>query len=776
MSCSASAPWRARAPCFALALALCNVGAAGAQDAAAALRGRVVAAEDGTSLPGARVYIEGTTRAVETGEDGVFVLPAVSAGRRVIVAEFLGRGTERRIVRVAAGATGEVLIRLAAAAIPLENVVVTTTRDASALAETPATVGLIGRDRIRDERPTHPSQIMGKVPGVWVNTTGGEGHMTAIRQPLTTNPVYLYAEDGVPTRSTGFFNHNALYEINVPQADRIEVVKGPATALYGSDAIGGVINVSTRSATSDPGVQGLLEGGEYGWARFLGSAGFLLGERDGVRADLNFTRTDGWRDGTAYDRLGGTVRWDRMLGGDASLKTVLAVSRVDQQTAGSSALPEEAFQERPRRNLTPISFREVGAARLSVEYQRRWESTSLTFTPFARHNSMDLLPNWSLTFDPAISETENRSIGFLARLDRRFDALDGRVIAGVDVDVSPGDRFERTIDPERSQDGVFREFVEGAPIYDYDVRFTGVSPYVHAEASPHPRVRITGGLRFDHVGYEYDNALGELRTGPHRRPASASVDFDQLSPKLGATVAIGGGASVFAAYGHGFRAPSEGQLFRQGTAENTLGLSPVKADNLEAGLRGTVGGVFRYSLSAYRMRKTDDILAFQREDDIRETRNAGETLHRGVEVGLDAALGAGLAAGVAFSHARHTYEEWRPDASTDFGGREMEEAPRTIGNAHLTWRPSFLAGSDLALEWSHLGGYYLDPANTQEYGGHDLLSLRGSAPLMDRVTVFARLSNLTDERYAETAGFSVLRGRELAPGLPRTLYAGLSLR
>ena len=54
-----------------------------------------------------------------------------------------------------------------------------------------------------------------------MNVTGGEGHQTVIRQPLTRGPVYLFLEDGVPTRSTGFFNHNALYEINLPAAEGI---------------------------------------------------------------------------------------------------------------------------------------------------------------------------------------------------------------------------------------------------------------------------------------------------------------------------------------------------------------------------------------------------------------------------------------------------------------------------------------------------------------------------------------------------------------------------
>ena len=93
--------------------------------------------------------------------------------------------------------------------------------------------------------------MMSLVPGAAVGVTNGEGHTTAIRQPFTTSPVYLFLEDGIPIRSTGFFNHNALYEINIPQAGGVEVVRGPGTALYGSEAIGGVVNVLTRAPPSE---------------------------------------------------------------------------------------------------------------------------------------------------------------------------------------------------------------------------------------------------------------------------------------------------------------------------------------------------------------------------------------------------------------------------------------------------------------------------------------------------------------------------------------------
>src|SRR5690606_29317620 len=426
---------RALVPVIILAGVLAAAGHVNAQAPTGRIVGRVIEDETGSPLKGARVYIEGTVRGGVTDARGEFRIERIPVGERVLVIEYIGRRTERRAFSVRADDEVRLEVRLVGQPLVISEVVVSTTREAESIQRTPVSVGVVSGEELRRSRPTHPSDIMGKVPGVWVNVTGGEGHMTAIRQPLTTDPVYLYLEDGVPTRSTGFFNHNALYEVNVPQAERIEVVKGPSSALYGSDAIGGVVNVETRPAIASRGFEATVEGGEHGWARILGTYAFTAGDH-GVRADLNLTRTDGWRDGTAYDRQSATVRWDRALAGGSSLKTVLALSRIDQKTAGSSRLPEPAYRESPTRNLTPISFRDVAAARLSVTYERLGERSLLNVTPYVRANTMEILPNWSLTYDPAVWETGHRSLGVLVRYRQSFTRWDARLIAGVDVDWS----------------------------------------------------------------------------------------------------------------------------------------------------------------------------------------------------------------------------------------------------------------------------------------------------------------------------------------------------
>lgn len=753
----------------AAALAVLLTPAAAAAQAGA-IAGTVVAAGSGAPVAGATVRIEGGALTAVTDARGSFRISPLPAGTHAVTARGLGLAPATRRVALAAGATATVELRLEEEGIALPALEVTTSREARRMGDAPVTLGAVSADALRAARPTHPSEIMGRVPGVWVSATGGEGHTTAIRQPKTTNPVYLFLEDGVPTRSTGFFNHNALYEVNLPQADRIEVLKGPATALYGSDAIGGVINVETRAPAAGAAAEASVERGANGWSRALGSVSFR-GENDGVRLDVNGTRTDGWRDGTAYDRIAATARWDRQMGA-GSLKTVVAVSRIDQQTAGSSALGEADYHDRPTANYTPISFRDVTAVRVSAAYERAGETTRWSVTPFLRWNSMEILPNWSLSYDPTVYTTGHRSAGVLARYRADLGAV--RVTGGLDVDVSPGGREEDRVVATR--DGArYTSWTRGDRLYDYDVRFTGVSPYLQVESSLLDRLHVTAGLRFDHLGYDYDTHLPALATGPARRPGDTAVSYSHLSPKLGATYDFGRALNLFASYAHGFRAPSEGQLFRQGQAVNTVGLRPVTADSWETGLRGAVGG-FDYQLSAYRMGVENDILTLVNPDGTRETSNAGKTLHRGVELGLGARLPGGLRAEAAWSRARHTYEAWRPRAGLRYDGNEMESAPRDLVNARLQWRPSLLPDAWVAVEWSHVGGYWMDAENTTRYGGHDLVNLQAATPVGRGLELTARLNNVTDRRYADTAAFTTARGAEYAPGLPRSLYLGVAWR
>lgn len=674
----------------------------------------------------------------------------------------------------------------------LGEVTVTATREGQLKSETPATVDLIKGETLREVRPTHPSEIMGLVPGVWVNVTGGEGHQTAIRQPLTTNPVYLYLEDGVPTRSTGFFNHNALYEVNLPMAGGIEVSKGPGSALYGSDAIGGVVNVLTRKPPVGAEIEGSLEAGSYGWARALITGGGAFGNH-AYRGVLNLTRTDGWREATGYERQSATLRWDNAVGGDGVLKTVATFSNIDQQTAGSSTLSLNDYQNNPRDNYTPISLRRVQAARLSSAYEMQSGDSLFSITPYYRYDNMDLLPNWTLSFDPTRYTTQNQSVGVLLKYRQDFEPLRARLITGVDLDYSPGSRVENAIFTTKAGSGIsttYTNYSLGPLAYDYDVSYMGIAPYVHAEITPLPGFRLTAGLRYDNITYAFDNHFSTTQVVGSRyygQVNDTDIKFRHLSPKIGATYAFSDSLSGFAAYNNAFRAPSEGQLFRPAVASNALAaraaayyssqLKPIIANSYEIGLRGTAGSAVNFEVSLYDMTKKDDILNFQDPvTNVTTPTNAGETLHRGIEIGIGAQLAALWRIDVAYSYAKHTYESWKVGRN-DYSGNEMEFAPRNIANTGLSFG-NVLTGL-ARLEWVHLSSWWSNQANTLKYSGYDLVNLRGQYPVARDVNLFANIHNLADTRYAETTGTQTsgnVTYQMYAPGLPRTLIVGVQAK
>ncbi|MCG3119512.1 MAG: Vitamin B12 transporter BtuB [bacterium] len=741
----------------------------GAQDKGA-VEGVITAVETRAVLPDANILIKGTNIGATTDANGHFKIDNLAAGEYVLEARMVGRQPVRQTVRIEAGKTTAVKFKLATSEILMQNVVVTATQSQQSKADVSATIGGIGRNEIAQTRPTHPSQIMQRVPGVLVTNLSGEGHATAIRQPITTAAVYLYLEDGIPTRSTGFFNHNALYEINVPQAEGIEVLKGPGTALYGSDAIGGVINVTTRPAPARPEFMLSTEGGSFGFGRALLSIGASRGN-NAVRVDGNFTRSDGNRDAQGYDRQAGTLRWDMKLRENSRLKTVATFSLIDQKPAGSSALSSADFNSNPELNYTPISFRKVEALRLSSAFEHFTASSHTNLTGYFRYNRMEILPNWTLAFDPAVWDSKNKSFGLVARHRREFAKINSSVVVGVDAESSPGSRLEYAITPTRVG-SIYTAYTNGAVQYDYDVTFQEASPYIHAEFLPAKKFRLNGGLRYDFLRYDYSNKLSVVTTGRYRRPESQAVDYSHLSPKAGATYVFNDKLNVFASYRHAFRIPSESQVFRQGQTVNTIGLEPIKANNYEGGVRGGVGNGVEYEVSVYSLIKTDDIVSYVNPDGTRENLNAGKTSHRGVEISLVLQPVSALNLRSSLSFAKHKYEEWKPTPALNFGGYQIESAPRQIINVVATYRPAFWRRSDISLEWTRLGSYYLDADNLHRYGGHDLVNLRASAQLLSNLGLFARVNNLTDELYAESAAYTAARGEEFSPGLPRSIYIG----
>ena len=289
-------------------------------------------------------------------------------------------------------------------------------------------------------------------------------------------------------------------------------------------------------------------------------------------------------------------------------------------------------------------------------------------------------------------------------------------------------------------------------------------------------------MRYDNVGYDYRTHLDVVETGAHRIPPSQKRSYNRASPKLGATLDLGRNVNAYGSWRTGFRAPSHSNLFQQNTALNSTNLRPVTVNSWEAGLRGEAAQRLVWSIAAYDMAISNDIITFVTPENTREATNAGRTRHRGIEGSIGARVQPALRLDASVAVSAQRYVEWNPQAARDnvaevrYDGNSMEQAPRSLGNVLLTWTPRFMRGGRLAAEWSHTGRYETDPANVAAaYPGHELFGLHANVPVRHNIEVYGRLLNMLDRNYAELLGYDRFQGLQYTPGNPRSLFVGIRI-
>ncbi|HFE52651.1 MAG TPA: TonB-dependent receptor [Bacteroidetes bacterium] len=234
-----------------------------AQRHSGVVAGHVRDAKTGEALPGANVLVVGTPYGASTDLQGMFRIRGLPPGTYTLRALMIGYTPGKRTgVRVSAGDTTRVDFELQPSVVELSPVVVTADKSGTPIEESTTSVSVIGARELEQRAPVRLDKALEIVPGVFfvgnhVNIRACSGYSRGAGTRV------LFLVDGVPTMAgdTGEINWDALPVMDI---ERIEVVKGAASALYGSNALGGVINVITRTPTSRHRTLFRMTAGVYG--------------------------------------------------------------------------------------------------------------------------------------------------------------------------------------------------------------------------------------------------------------------------------------------------------------------------------------------------------------------------------------------------------------------------------------------------------------------------------------------------------------------------------
>ncbi|MAT64914.1 MAG: TonB-dependent receptor [Gammaproteobacteria bacterium] len=551
--------------------------------------------------------------------------------------------------------------------------------------------------------------------------------------------------------------------IDLDSVERVELIRGPASALYGN-AAGGVLQVTTAAPPADPFAEFTARAGSHD-LRKLSLRGGTRHDARGAHLSASRLDYDGYREQsrTRKELLNAKLTHD--IDALRSVSAVLtALDQPDGEDPGGLTRAEVVADRRQAapNALALDSGQQVRQQRLGLRYRDRGvgsgEASARLF--YTRRDFEQQLPF------PGPSRLQYERDFYGAGLDYTANARPGgrplRFTLGIEAARQRDDRQRFLVDGSGVITGQIQDAIETA---------TEIGLYGQADLTLNERFDLTLGGRYDRVAFDIDD-----RFTPDGA-ASGSRRFNELSFTLGLGHQLHPDHRLYAAAGSAFETPTFTEFSdptepRQGFDP---GLDPQQALNLEAGAKGVIGTRLRYELALFRVETRDEIVQVASEPD--RFANAARTRRTGLEAALVYAISERLTATAAYTHARYRFREFVDASGTDLAGRHLPGLPQQTLFAELAWRDP--GGPYVILDGLGVGRVYADNANREPVAGYAVFNLRAGMRGSWQGTeleVFAGINNLTDRDYFSNVRINAAAGRYFEPAPQRNLHAGVRIR
>jgi vitamin B12 transporter len=629
----------------------------------------------------------------------------------------------------------------AAAAADLEQVVVTATRTEQPLDKTGSSISVITAADLDIRQTLVLSDALEQIPGLAVSRNGGPGQTTSLYIRGSEPGESLVLIDGVrindPSTPDG---EPVLGDLLVNNIARIEVLRGPQSTLYGSDAIGGVVNILTQRGGPDafaPRIE--AQGGTYGTSQVNAALNGTAGPLDYGSA-INYYNTRGISVADTSN-VDFEPDGDRNVAATANLR-LHAGDQVSVDLRGFYVRSRSDIADYPPPDYTLTATEEFVRDSLVAGY------AGVNFSLFEGHVTQRL----------ALIASDS---------DRRFYGLYTPATTNPDLYLfSPGESFYAQGDATRLEyQGVIEANATNEFTYGAETELTTLT----TDTLPDPaNMPVTGRDRLSGYYGQWQSTLARQLT----LTGGVRYDDDQqfgghTSIKLAAAWQLFEGATVLRAdYGNGFKAPTLYQQFSpysnpiQTLAPETAAGWEVGADQL------LLSQQLRASLTYFDRHEHNEI-------DFNECfpavglactdrpggyyYNVGRTSASGVEAELVARPRDPFSAFVNYTNLK---------AIDELTGLELARRPHISANAGVTWTPR--ADTSLGASLSYIGARFDDDANTVPLPSSNTINVFGSYAVTTRLQLFARVDNLFDNRSETVAGYRVL-GQAFYGGVRATL-------
>ena len=610
-------------------------------------------------------------------------------------------------------------------AVPSTEIVVTAERAPEQAQDTPASVSIIDAAEIERLGDALVPALLRLTPSIAVATSGTAGSLTEVRIRGAENNHTLLFIDGIRANDPATGSQPRFELLNADLVSRIEVVRGPQSALWGSEAVGGVVAIDGVAAERSQ-AGAAAEGGSFGFRR-LSASGSLAGEHSNVAAAIGRQRATGI---DAFDGSGDRDGYRNLSG---RFRGTVDVGPVVELGVAAFALSGESEFD----GFNPVTFLHadtLDSSRNRLIAGRLWAGFGKDAADWSGQVGGSLLGsrNRNLLDRHEINRTSGRRATLDAQLQKRFrtGAVDHRLIVALD----------------------------------------------HETEQFHARDTIYFGATEQDRSRKHDAATVEWRADAGSAAVDLAVRHDRFNRFDDATTVrasllgrIGAGFSLAASYGEGIAQPTFFDLygFFPGSFAGNPSLKPESSRGIEGSIRYRSGSLAA-SLTAYRQRLADEIVdVFDPVTFVSSTENRTEKSRRkGVEARIDWRPTARMHLGATYAYLDAT----QPSGT---GPRPEREARRPMHSGSVT--ADGQAGRlNYGLSLAYTGARFDSDfesfrARKVRLGAYWLAGARVAYRVNGGLELFARAANALDATYQDALGYrtegrSVYAGIRLARG------------
>ena len=667
----------------------------------------------------------------------------------------------------------------------LPGVVVTATRSERRAVDVAAAIDAVAIDNITQPKlGVNLSEVLDGVPGVLVRNRQNYAQDEQVsirgfgaRSTFGVRGVRLYT-DGIPATmpdGSGQVSHFSL-----DSAERVEVLRGPFSALYGNSS-GGVIQLFTAEGSAQPELRSGIIVGNYGTSRasanLRGSSGSL-----GYNVSLSRFDTDGYRDHSAARRNSGNAKLTWRVG-DSGTLTVIGNSVDIPMAQDPLGLSAAQFRDNPRQATPQASLfntrKDVSQNQLGAIYDFAIDDRQrLRIMGYSGIRAVE-----QFLAIPAAPQANPLQAGGVIDLDGDYSGSHARwTINTGELELTAGFSADSQQQQRRGYENFVGQLlgVRGRLRRDERNTVSNTDFYAQAEWRFADAWSLSAGARRSRVSFRNDDYY-ITSTNPDD---SGRRDYSATSPVAALLFQSDADSSIYASWGKGFETPTFAELGYRSDGEGGLnfGLRPARSRNLELGTKRELGSRFRLDLAMFRADTSDEIAVATNSGGRSTFRNVGESRRRGIEASLEARLAPrwklNVAATFLDAEFRSTFLTCtgapctNPTTPVAAGSRIPGVAERAFHGA-LEWGGE--RGWRAVVSVDHLGDVAANDANSEFADAYTAFS----ADLGYRFTLatgelhtFLRVNNLGDKRYVGSLIVNDGNGRYFEPGAGRSVLLG----